>query len=434
MSAPCGGPRYIVDVAGAVGRATTSSAALRCLVLSAVLFTSGCSGGDHGNFYVPTPSIGRPPNDTDSHAGALDASDPLPVVDPVLAGVTSLATRITYTSTTGINDSDHKVTAVVFAPKGKPPPGGWPMVAFGHRATGIRSECAPSLSPTLAGESGAVADLVRDGFVVAVPDYQGLGLNTLSHPFLDSTTEGYNLIDSMSATRAAVPDTSDKWIAFGIGQGGQAAWAANELVANHRMGLNLIGVVSAAPLADITGLADAAAAGLLTTDQKLTLVSFLAALKNTYGADVDLDQYRRGAAQEHWDALLSCGSSAGDDRRRLAGQISADDLRPGSPGAVASLRGFLQKTALPQGPTGAPMLVIYGGRDPVVPRAWTDQALDRACRMGDVIQIEFQPDGGGDDIGTASALGWINDRVKAIPPRDDCQSRTVADSAPRAGR
>ena len=100
---------------------------------------------------------------------------------------------------------------------------------------------------------------------------------------------------------------------------------------------------------------------------------------------------------------------------------------------MASLRGFLQKTTLPQGPTGAPMLVIYSGRDPVIPRAWTDRALDRACKMGDVIQIEFQPDGGGDDIDVASALGWINDRVKVIPPLNDCESFTVAHEPPRAG-
>ena len=208
-------------------------------------------------------------------AGSLNARDTLTDIDPRLAAVTSLAARITYTSTSGINDANYKVTAAVFAPKGQPPPGGWPMVALGHRATGIRSGCAPSLSPTLLGESAAVAELVKAGYVVSVPDYQGLGPNTTYHPFLDSTTEGYNLIDSMSAIRNLVPDTSDKWVAFGIGQGGQAAWAANELVENHGMGLSLVGAVSASPIADVEGLADAAAAGGLTTDQKLTLVSFL---------------------------------------------------------------------------------------------------------------------------------------------------------------
>ena len=56
-----------------------------------------------------------------------------------------------------------------------------------------------------------------------------------------------------------------------IGQDGQAAWAANELVENHGMRLNLMGAVSASPIADIEGLADAAVAGALTTDQKLTV-------------------------------------------------------------------------------------------------------------------------------------------------------------------
>jgi pimeloyl-ACP methyl ester carboxylesterase len=413
-------------VIGVVGKTIISSSALMCVALSGVFLTSGCAGKDSAAAHQSAP-------DTDSHAGALNATETLQAIDPQLAAVTSLAARITYTSTSGINDSDHQVTGAVFAPKGSPPPGGWPMVAFGHRATGIRSECAPSLSPTLMGDSATVAELVNAGFVVAVPDYQGLGLNTMYHPYLDSTTEGYNLIDSMSAIRKVVPDTSDKWFAVGVGQGGQAAWAANELVDNHSMGLNLIGAVSASPIADITGLADAAAAGGLTTDQKLTLISFLAALKNTYGDDVDLDDYRRGAAQENWDALLACGTDSSDERARFVGQISADDLRPRSPDAVARLRGFLQKIALPQGPTAAPMLVMYGGRDPVIPREWTDQALNRACKMGDVIQIEFQPNGGADDLSVPSTLGWLNDRLKEIPPVNDCESFIAAPGSTRAG-
>lgn len=232
-------------VAGVTSR-IIRSAALTCLVLSSALHASGCASHTAA---------------TDSGAGSLNASETLSDIDPRLAAVSGLAARITYTSTSGINDSDHKVTAAVFAPKGDAPPGGWPMVAFGHRATGIHADCAPSLSPTLLGESVAVTELVTAGYVVAVPDYQGLGLNTTNHPFLDSTTEAYNEIDSMSAIRKLVPDTSDKWLAVGIGQGGQAAWAANELVENHSMGLNLVGAVSISPTADIEGLADEAAAG-----------------------------------------------------------------------------------------------------------------------------------------------------------------------------
>ena len=135
--------------------------------------------------------------------------------------MTSLAERITYTSMSGVNDSATQVTAAVFVPKGDPPASGWPMVSFGHQATGIQPDCAPSLSPTLSGESAAIVELVEAGYVVAAPDYQGLGLKSTYHPFLDSTTEGYNLIDAMSAVRTAIRGTSDKWVAFGTGQGGQ---------------------------------------------------------------------------------------------------------------------------------------------------------------------------------------------------------------------
>jgi pimeloyl-ACP methyl ester carboxylesterase len=351
-----------------------------------------------------------------------------------LAAVTSSAQRITYTSTSGINDSDYKVTGAVFVPKGEPPAGGWPLVAFGHPATGVLRECAPSSSPTLLGQAATVTELVKAGYVVAVPDYQGLGSDTTTrHPFLDPTTEAYNLIDSMSAIRKLVPDTSNTWFAFGIGQGGQAAWAADELVENHGLGLKLAGAVSVSPIADIEGLANRAAAGQLTADQKLLLVSYLAGLKNTYGADVNLDDYRGGAATEKWDALLACDVKSTDELVRLANQISADDLRPKSRDALERLRGFLQKIALPQGPTSAPMFVIYGGQDPLIPREWTDRALERACRMGDVIQIQFQPDKGGADVDVLGPLRWMSDRLNGAPAHNDCAGFTVSTGPPRGG-
>jgi secretory lipase len=383
------------------------------------------------------PPTGKPlaGDFTHSGAGALKAANALPNIDPSLAAVTSSAARIVYTSRSGITDTYYPVTGTVFIPKGDPPVGGWPMVAFGHRATGIQSQCAPSYSPTLLGESATVTELVKAGYVVSVPDYQGLGLDKTAHPFLDSTTEGYNLIDSVSAIRKLIPNTSKDWIAFGIGQGGQAAWAANELVENHGLNLDLLGVVSVSPIADIDGLADAAAAGTMTTDQKLTLQAFLAGLANTYGKDVvNLDDYRHGDVQKNWDALLACGTESSDQRAQLAEQIGADDLRPSSPDALDSLRGFLRKTTLPQGPTSAPMLVIYGGRDPLIPQNWTDQAIDRACAMGDVIQTVVQPDKAAADVDASSALGWVSDRLKGIAPVNNCASLTAAAAPSPDGR
>jgi hypothetical protein len=362
-----------------------------------------------------------------SGPGTLIDARPFADIDPQLRSAAALAARITYASRSGVDDSDSKVTAAVFVPQGAPPSGGWPIVAFGHPATGSRPECAPSQSPTLLGSAATVTALLHAGYVVTVSDYQGLGLTGTYHPYLDSTTVGLNLIDSVAAARKLVKQTSTDWVALGTGQGGQATWAANELNDNDGAGLNLVGGVSVAPLADLAGLADAAVAGQLTTEQELALQGYLAALKSEYH-DLNLDDYRRGIVGDKWDVLSACRGSTLAERSTVAAQITPDDLRPASPAAADTLRGYLKKTSLPQGPTAAPMLVVYGGPDPVVPAGWTDGALVRACQMGDTIAVDLQTDKAAADIDMSTAFAWIKDRFGHVPAPDDCPSITAKGS------
>jgi Secretory lipase len=360
--------------------------------------------------------------------GALSSANTLPTVDRQLRAVTSLAARMTYTSTSGIDDGHTEVTGSVFVPRGKAPDGGWPIVALGHSATGVQPECAPSLSPTLLNNVALVTILVEAGYLVTLTDYQGLGDDKLYHPFLDSTTEGNNLIDSVKAARKLVPDASDRWVAFGLSQGGQAAWAANELASNYQDGLTLLGSVSVSPPADIIGFADAAAAGDLTKDQLPYLQWILVALDNEYN-DFNLDDYRHGLVQDKWDVLSACSGTAADERAKLLDQITPDDLRPSTPQAVDTLRGYLRKMNLPQGPAAAPMLVYYGGRDSLLPSAWTDRALLAACKMGDVIDIEFQPGKGHGDIDPSQAFAWLQARFSGDPAPNSCDG-LLADQPP----
>lgn len=393
---------------------------LALLMLAVCAVSSACGGAaDHA------PETMLEADFSGSGPGTLDDARTLTGVESRLADATSLSARITYTSTSGIDDSQPQVTAAVFVPRGAPPRGGWPIVAFGHPPTGIAHDCAPSRSSTLMGASTMVADLVNSGYVVTVSDYQGLGLDNTYHPFLDSTTVGFNLIDSVFATRRLVPTTSVDWVAFGVSQGGQAAWAADELAENAGQGLHLVGAVSVSPAADIEGLADAAMNGQLTTAQTLALQAYLASLKREY-QDFALDDYRRGMVRDHWDVFSACQEPAATERSRLADHLGADDLRPASPAAAQTLRGYLQKTNLPQGPTAAPMLVVYGDRDPLIPAAWTERAVHRACTMGDAIELDVQPDKSSSDFDMSLAFAWMRDRFDGAQARDDCPSLRAA--------
>ncbi|GAA3530965.1 hypothetical protein GCM10023077_05680 [Mycolicibacterium helvum] len=394
------------------------------VVLLAVLAGAGCSSPPAAPPPPPAPIIAS------HNFGDVLSAENLSAFDPLLAPIAT-AQRFIYASRSGINDSTAHVGGLLFVPKGQVPEGGWPLVAFGHTVTGTLPGCGPSLSPSQVNSAPAVQQLLQAGYGVVMSDYQGLatidkardGDQGTFHPFLDSTTAGYNLIDSVRAARTLTA-ASDRWLAFGIGQGGQAAWAANELNENQGQGMTLLGTVAVSPVADINGLADGAEAGTLHPVQRLDLLAYLASLKSTYGTDFNLDDFRSAAAQQKWDALLACQGTTPEQRAALANQIGPDDLRPHSPAATAILRGYLQKTSLPQGPTDAPMLVMYSGNDPLIPPAWTEKALDRACKMGDVIQIRRLADDAPDQLDMTEALDWMSQRVNGAPAPNDCAVHT----------
>jgi dienelactone hydrolase len=354
-----------------------------------------------------------------SGPGTVTSAVTLANVDRRIIKVTSLAARVVYESKSGIDGSSQQVSGSVFVPNGKPPPEGWPIVAMGHGTTGVQHDCGPSRWPNLLGASEAVATLVSGGFVVTLPDYQGLGMDQTYHPYLDSTTVGYNLIDAVRAARKVVPAASDRWLAFGSSQGGQAAWAANELAGSYGDGLQLLGAVSVSPAANVAGLADAAAAGALTLEQSSALQWVLVALKEEH-PELDLDDYRRGIVAEKWDVLSACAGPLVNQRGDVTKQVTPDDLRPSSAAAVDRLRDDLAQMSLPKARTSAPMLILFGELDKVVAPQWTEAAIGRACAMGDVIEAYSVPGRGHDDIDGSVALGWIKQRFDGVDAQNSC--------------
>ncbi len=238
-----------------------------------------------------------------SGAGTVVSDTDLADLAPGLREAASWARAVTYRSRSGVDDGGTRVTGSVFVPHGTPPAVGFPLVALAPTVWG--AGCAASASPDLLGNADAAAALLKLGYVVFVPDCQGFVGPVIDNAdpstrsaYLDSTTAGYVVIDGVRAAKSIAPtQTSNRWAALGSADGGQAAWAANELVDNHGSGLQLVVTAALAPWTDFAGLADAAMAGTLTTEQKLAYVAFLAAVKSEHEYDVNLDTYRRGEAE-----------------------------------------------------------------------------------------------------------------------------------------
>ncbi|GAB7071629.1 lipase [Mycobacterium hodleri] len=378
----------------------------------------------------PDAGISLPADLSGSGPGTVVAANSMPTLDRRLTGTTSVAAKVTYVSTSGVTNQPTRVTGTVFAPKGKPPEGGWPIIAYGHPTTGVVSGCAPSSSTTLSNLSSTVLQLVEAGYVVAMSDYQGLGDDSTYHPYLDATTAGYNLVDSVRAARKVVADTSNRWAAFGLSQGAQAAWAANELNAAYGAGLDLVGTASVSPPLNVSSFVDDAANRALSKEQEPAYQALLASLKNE-DPTLNLDDYRRGVVAEKWDVLLQCDFRDIDERTRAVGEITSDDLVPSSPAAADALRDLLRADDLPRRPLTAPAFVVYGGQDVLIPPSWTDAALQNACDMGDVVRVDMQPDRGHSDVDVSPVLPWIADRFAGDPAPNSCGSFIT--SPPRTG-
>ena len=330
------------------------------------------------------------------------------------------AARVVYRSTNGDTDAGTEVSGAVFTPDGEPPRGGWPILALAHGTTGLDKECAPSMTDDLWGLSDPVVGFIKNGYAVAVTDYEGLGADGV-HPYLDAKTAGLNVIDSVRALRHTFPDTSNRWFAFGGSQGGGAAWAADEQARTYAPDLELVGAVANSPAADVTGIVAKAQQHTLTTDQMPAFLNIVEAVARLH-PDVKRADFRSGPAARLWSSLLSCNPNTGDYRTTAKMQLTADQFTPQTSGAANRLRDVLTKWALPQRPLSAPLSVTYGAKDTLVDAQWTTDAIARACALGGVVDWDLQPDKGHGDVEIRHQFTWLADRFAGKPATNDCPS------------
>jgi len=336
--------------------------------------------------------------------------------------------RVLYHSRS-IYGADIAESGYVVAPAGPAPAGGRPILTWAHGTTGFGAPCAPSL---LAAQGGlgigpylvpGLADFLSRGFVIAATDYEGLGVAGV-HPYLLGKSEGQAVLDAARAARR-LPGlaTSRTIVIYGHSQGGHAALFAGELAPSYAPELHVVGVVAAAPATNLSTIVSVATTP--PTGQSILIFTLPTAYgwTKTYrdlpGADVFTTTGARIAASVVPGQCVPAVSTAISAQHLTPAAIFQPDA-PKNPVVVAHAR--LNDPGRVRIP--APMLVVQGTADMVVPPELTDSYVrSMACPIGDrvdYIHMAGATHGSVVEVDLATVGQWIADRLRGTEAPTTC--------------
>lgn len=179
--------------------------------------------------------------DIPTKPGTLLRSEPLPAEIGLDNAGKQL--RILYTSTDGVHGSRPTVVSgALFVPKGTPPKGGWPVVAWAHGTVGLADVCAPSWAGRSYRDRVYLNRWLAEGYAVVATDYQGLGVPG-PHPLINIPAISYGVLDSIRAV-IGVENVANNAVIIGQSQGGAAAFGATSYAPTYAPDVKLKGAVA----------------------------------------------------------------------------------------------------------------------------------------------------------------------------------------------
>lgn len=174
--------------------------------------------------------------------GRLLRQEPLP--EKLVLENAASGTRILYTSTDGLGGKDRViVSGDLFLPKGKPPKGGWPLLAWAHGTVGVADACAPSWAGRSPRDKTYLAFWLSRGYAVVASDYQGLGVAG-GHPYLATRPAAYSVLDAVRAVQKGGFPVARRVVLIGQSQGGGAAFATAAYAPAYAPELDVRGTVA----------------------------------------------------------------------------------------------------------------------------------------------------------------------------------------------
>ena len=328
------------------------------------------------------------------------------------------AIRILYHTRTASN-TDTLSSGVVLIPYGQPPRDGWPLLAWSHGTSGVANNCAPSLMRSLFYNWEGLYEYVMLGYAVVATDYAGLGTEG-RHAYLDMSSNATDVVNSVPAAHAAVPDLSQKWLVVGHSQGGLASLGVAELEGEIK-DPNFLGTIA---LAGASDLQDSIHAVLKARVPVLNgLIAFWVYGVKTVYPKLDLKDVLTHQALTLYDASVEDGCSA------ASGAFTAlptdEILQPGW-NDNQYIQQFLARDRPGAQSTFGPLLLVGGGDDPLFTESASRKIFQRLCAAGGQIQRKIYPGLTHDPVVYGSfrdQMDWIAARFAGRPAPSDCSSR-----------
>ena len=324
------------------------------------------------------------------------------------------AVRIIYHSLDATG-GDVATSAAVLIPAGRPPPQGWPVIAWAHGTSGVARLCAPSaMKDVYYGDEGLMP-MVAAGFAVVATDYHGLGTEGL-HQYVNKTAQASDVIYSIPAARAAVPSLGAKWVADGHSQGGLAAFGVAE--AEHDLkDPSYLGAVSVAGVARETDffshLSNTAGVGFY--------LAFMAAGIHARYPDFNPHDLLSDSVLEHYADVTTKGCFYYAYATYAA--APAGSLLRANWEKNASVHRFFEGNAVGLAPIGGPLFVIAGEADQTVPIVGVRAAVKQLCDAKQPVTFRSYPGLDHDptmEKSTPVQLEWIRARFAGKPAGSNC--------------
>jgi pimeloyl-ACP methyl ester carboxylesterase len=368
-----------------------------------------------GPVYAQTPFYDPPRSMLNGQPGTLVRQE---LIDGAPLGAT--AYRVIYRST-GLKDEPIFVSGVIVVPKGEPPQGGRPIVAWAHPTSGVASRCAPSLAIFLFQQIQGLRSFLERGYVVAATDYPGLGTPG-PHPYLVGESEARSVIDAVRAA-ATMPAAGGgkRFTVWGHSQGGQAALFTGMIAQNYAPELTLVGVAAAAPATDLATLMDD---DINTVGGKNITAMTLWSWHRVYGAPIDkvvdsrdvpvIDRLAHECIESPFDLVAREKTEKPLEQYFLTGQ---------GPAKIEPWRSLLKENSTGPLPSNIPVFLAQGTDDQIIRPEVTRDYMTNICKAGDKVKMISLPNighGRAAQASTMDAVNWIADRFAGEVPPNDC--------------